>query len=288
MKQYQVEEPAALYSSEDGLTTPEIGSWGIHKYKLVSLYNELFSTGMKKKWDKRVYIDLFAGAGKARIKESGKVVLGSPLLALSAPDPFDRYIFCENNPELMEALRERVRRNFPEADVQFVSGDCNEQIDSILAEIPQRSKGLKVLTFCFVDPFSLNIHFNTIRTLASYRMDFLILLMLMDPMRNENRYMDENSDRIDLFLGLPDWRERWLNAKTQNMSFRKFLATEYAGQMASLGYRPEAINTMVEVRSEDKNLPLYYLSFFSKHELGYKFWKQVQKYSTDQLSLDLE
>ena len=35
----------------------------------------------------------------------------------------------------------------------------------------------------------------------------------------------------------------------------------------------------------DKQLPLYYLAFFSKHETGLKFWDQVRKYATDQLSL---
>jgi hypothetical protein len=38
------------------------------------------------------------------------------------------------------------------------------------------------------------------------------------------------------------------------------------------------------VRSDDKNLPLYYLALFSRHDTAYKFWKDVLKYSTDQSS----
>lgn len=283
---FGVSEPVSLYSADDGLYTPEVGSWGTNKYKLVALYNELFSTGMKTKWDQRVYIDLFAGPGKVRLKDSGKVLLGSPLLALSVPDPFDRYIFCEEDPVAMNALQQRVHDSFPKADVHFVPGDCNKVIDGIVKKIPKPSRRLRVLSFCFVDPFSLNIHFQTIKKLATYIMDFLILLMLMDPMRNENRYMDTNSERIDRFLGLPDWRERCNEAKGSNVSFRTFLATTFAKQMISLGYREDSLKTMVEVRSDDKNLPLYYLSFFSKHDLGYKFWQDVRKYATDQLSLD--
>lgn len=287
MKNAIVREPATIYSTDDGLYTPEIGSWGLQKYNLVGIYDELFSTGMKRRWDKRLYIDLFAGAGKARLKDSGKVVHASPLLALSVPDPFDRYIFCESDPKGMEALQERVRKLFPDGDVHFVFGDCNERIDEIVAKIPKYSKTSKVLSFCFVDPFSLNIHFETIKKLAGFIMDFLILLMLMDPMRNQDRYMDTNSDRIDRFLGLSDWRERWQRAQSTNVSFRSFLAKEFAQQMISLGYRKESLTTMVEVRSDDKNLPLYYLTFFSKHELGYKFWEEVRKYSTDQLTLGI-
>jgi hypothetical protein len=42
---------------------------------------------------------------------------------------------------------------------------------------------------------------------------------------------------------------------------------------------------MKEIRSNEKNLPLYHLAFFSKHPRGYQFWDQVLKYGTDQLSL---
>jgi len=57
-----------LYTEDDGLVLPEIGPWAIQKYSLVYEYNCLFSTGMKNKWETRVYIDLFSGAGKAQIK----------------------------------------------------------------------------------------------------------------------------------------------------------------------------------------------------------------------------
>jgi hypothetical protein len=44
---------------------------------------------------------------------------------------------------------------------------------------------------------------------------------------------------------------------------------------------------MHSVRSDLKNLPLYYLAFFSKHALGKQFWSEVQKYSTDQYGLGI-
>jgi three-Cys-motif partner protein len=282
-----VKEPIPIYSADDGLITQPIGDWGIQKYRLVGMYNKLFSTGMKKKWDRRVYIDLFAGSGKAQLKSSGKIVFGSPLLALSVPDPFDRYIFCEQNAKAMQALQQRISESFRASDVHFVRGDCNERVDEIVAKIPQYSATTKVLSFCFVDPFSLNIHFETIKRLATHIVDFLILIMIMDPTRNEGLYVKENSRRIDLFLGLSDWRDRWREAKGQNISIRQFLATEFAKQMINLGYRNESLKSMVKTNSGDKNLSLYYLAFFSKHQLGYKFWNQVRKYATDQISLEI-
>ena len=89
------------YLDDDELLTPEVGPWAEEKYKYVSYYNKLFSTSMKDRWDCRTYIDLFAGAGRSRIRRTNKILAGSPLLALGVPDQYDKYIFCERDRELM-------------------------------------------------------------------------------------------------------------------------------------------------------------------------------------------
>ena len=71
--------------SDDGLYTPEIGDWADKKYRLLWHYANLFATSMKKKWDKRVFIDLFSGSGYARIRGTTRVVQTSSLLALLTP-----------------------------------------------------------------------------------------------------------------------------------------------------------------------------------------------------------
>ena len=103
-------DPNKISVEEDGLPCPKVGSWAEYKYRLVSGYDALFSTGMKKKWDKRVYIGLYAGPGYSRVVGKTQILRGSPLLALGARDPFDKYIFCENNPEHLNALRKRIAR----------------------------------------------------------------------------------------------------------------------------------------------------------------------------------
>ena len=70
---------------DDGLLSPEIGAWAEYKYRLVWNYATMFATSMKDKWDARVYIDLFAGAGRAKIENTSQIVPASPLLALDIP-----------------------------------------------------------------------------------------------------------------------------------------------------------------------------------------------------------
>src|SRR6266550_8394386 len=108
---------------DDGLFCQEVGPWAETKHNLVSYYGRLFSTGMKNKWDRRIYIELYAGAGYSRIRETLRIVAGSPLRALLLPHPFDRYIFCEKDSVSIESLKVRVKRIAPRADVVFIPGD---------------------------------------------------------------------------------------------------------------------------------------------------------------------
>lgn len=121
---------------DDNLPAPVVGPWAEAKHNVVSYYARLFSTGMKKKWGKRVYIELYAGAGYSRIRDTPKIIMGSPLRALSLPDPFDKYIFCEEDPDLIKALELRAEKIAPDADVVCIPGNCNEKTSDILAAIP--------------------------------------------------------------------------------------------------------------------------------------------------------
>lgn len=152
-----------LQPFEDDLICPEVGGWAEDKHRLVSLYSTLFSSGMKEKWDQRVYAELHAGAGYARIRGTSKRIVGSPLRALVLKDPFDKYVFCEEVPEKLSALKVRALRHAPDANVEYVEGDCGLRVTKIVEAIPAASKDNTVLTLCFADPFDISLKFRTIR-----------------------------------------------------------------------------------------------------------------------------
>src|SRR5437868_2821835 len=180
--------------SDDHRICLEVGSWTADKHALVSLYSKLFSSGMKDKWDTRVYVELYAGAGYSKIRGTSKIILGSPIRALTLQHPFDKYIFCEKNPEFLEALKIRVQWHAPDANVDYVPGDCNVFVNDVLDKIPRGSTQNKVLTLCFVDPPDIGIKFDTIRKLSGRIVDFLVLLALyMDANRNYDRYVSEEA-----------------------------------------------------------------------------------------------
>ena len=269
----------------DGLTYNDVGLWTEEKHRLVGYYSALFSAGMKDKWDKRVYIELYAGAGYSRIRDTERVIAGSPIQALTLKVPFDKYIFCEQDPKKLEALRVRVKRHAPAANVVFVPEGCDINVNQIFTAIPQHSKTHKVLSLCFVDPNDIGIKFSTLQTLAKKYVDFIVLLALyMDALRAEQNYI-KNPAKIDHLLGAASWLERWTVAKQQGMEFPRFLAEEFAASMATMEYIPPPFYSMRKIFFYEKNFPLYALGLFSRHPLAYTLWDKALKGSDDQLDL---
>jgi three-Cys-motif partner protein len=241
-----------------GLIMEEIGDWGTDKYQLLRLYVQLFSASMKAKWDCRVYVDLFAGPGRARIKGTPRIVAASPLIALDIEPAFDQYIFCEKNKEKIDALKSRVRRDYPKAKAFFQSGDANDLVTEILEKIPQHAQGFKVLSFCFVDPYNLgDLSFDTIDRLSHRFIDFLVLIATdMDARRNVSKYEVPGNATVERFLGVPKWRAEWNQAKVEGASFSSYLLDRFSRQMEARRYIRAPIEETKLVRSTEKNLPL--------------------------------
>jgi three-Cys-motif partner protein len=228
---------------------PEIGPWSEEKHNLVRSYAQIFATSMKRKWKCRVYIDLFASAGRAKIKGSERIVDGSPLIALGIDNPFDRYIFCEVDETSISALGQRVLEDYSDRDVQFVHGDANFCVPKILSLIPQHTRDFNVLAFCFVDPYSIdNLKFETLRKLSARFMNFLVLIPTgMDAQRNAGIYMKPGNHQIDDFIGRSNWRDEWREAEAKGEKFGHFFLKQFCTSMAEIGYKYTTADKSVDI-----------------------------------------
>lgn len=279
--------PDEIRIAKDDLNSATVHGWAVDKYRLLRLYFTLFSKGMKNKWDQRIYIDLYAGGGISRLDGTNVYLKGSPLLALTVDHPFDKYIFCEENGDHLSALQSRTVSLAPHADVTYIQGGCDDQVEAILRAIPKGGSDHKVLSLCLVDPFDFGVKFSTLKRLSSVLIDFVVLLALgMDANRNYEHYVEKESTKIDEALGNSDWRQRWEGKRRSE--FRTFLAAEFAASMETLGFLKTEVASMKLVRSDAKNLPLYYLALFSRHTKAHDFWNEGLKYHTDQRSLPFE
>lgn len=269
---------------DDGLPIAKVGSYSEQKYRLVSVYASLFLTAMRTKWDSLVYLDLFAGPGYARFKGTDHIVAASPLTVLKLPEKFDRYIFCESKTENADALDQRCSRDYPNVDVKVIPRDANDSVKEIIASMPSPGQHYTVLGFSFLDPFRMvDLKFATIKQLSKRYMDFLVLIPSgMEARRNEHKYTNTDCTIMDQFVGNSSWRDRWQKEKMARKSFENFIVEEFGRSMQSLDYKDRGLEGTATILLERKNVLLYRLAFYSKHDLGNQFWQETKKYTDPQ------
>ena len=144
------QELVKLVETDDGLLTRDSGAWAGDKLFHWNRYIEITTMAMvgNPKWGGGVnYVDLFCGPGVCKVRTSGERLPGSPLIAAHAPKPFSKILLCELDDSTADACEQRMDRS-PAADrYRLFRGDCNELVDEIAREIPDRG-----LTLAFLDP----------------------------------------------------------------------------------------------------------------------------------------
>ncbi|TFG44784.1 MAG: three-Cys-motif partner protein TcmP [Candidatus Brocadiia bacterium] len=253
---------------DDGLIIPEVGEWSRDKHYYLRRYIDAFTSSMKKKWGGLHYIDLFAGAGIEKLKDSGDLDWGSPLIA--AQYPFSKLHLCELNTEKYSTLK--IRINEYKRDSQILQGDANEKIAEIVNDIPKRS-----LSLAFLDPYGLHLEFETLKVLANKRADLIIFFPdHLDALRNwEHNYHDNPDSLLDRCLGDgTDWRS--IRKSTPPEKYAEVLRNLYVKQIKSLGYTEFEYK-----RISMKGHPLYILIFCSRHKLAAKLWRGISSIQHD-------
>jgi len=276
-----------MQNAKDGLPIRCVGQWAKEKYFYLQRYFEIFTTAMKNRWRGELYyIDLFAGCGKCRVRETGEEIDGSALLALSIRYPFKKYFMVDLDKNAISALTKRIKNTPYNDKVTLIQGDCNEKIDEILAEIPEKS-----LSVAVIDPTGLHIKFDTIQKLtANRRIDLVITFPEgMDIKRNLSTYIKQSHSILDDYIGDEEWRKLFpkdIN-KLTNLRIEKSLINYYRKKLSKIGYI-DVRSGEILIRSSQKNLPLYYLLFASKHSLGHTFWQKISSISsTGQMKLPM-
>lgn len=276
--------------TDDGLYLPLIKQHSLEKFRAHNHNVQIFSTAMKSQWPQRAYLGLYSGAGRARLEETDEIVETTAMSVFRVPDPFTHHIFVDSDTRCTEALTERIRSLPGEPNVTVFTGDVNILVSDVRAALPPFSANRGLLSYCFVDPFAANLKFETLRSLGQLRMDFLILLMLgLDARLNFKTYLeDERDTRIAELVDSPTWRDEWhRESRTGRPNVVHFLMGKFDEAMTRVGYRTAPPDHALSVKVRNKGVLLYQLVFYSKNELGQKFWKQTRTGIKPQLDLSL-
>lgn len=269
------------HPGEDGLPVQSVGPWVRLKHERVRAYLNATRAVRAKFISPRgnggaAFIDLFAGPGRVRVRDSANTEPGSALLARDCAEaPFTHLIYCDLDEDNVRALKARTKGD---ERVHVVEGDCNDRIDEIIRSVPPEG-----LNFAFFDPFGAKVfHWETIARLASIkRMDLLMHFPTSTIKRNLfNPSAPDFGLVIDRLVGTERWREVVHAPKDVTR-----LIDLLRERLAELGYDKEKVNT-TPVTNEGGAL-LYHLVFASKSPRGTAIWKSISKHEGPQRGLGL-
>ncbi len=268
-----------LKPEDDGLPCRPAKPYVHYKLKALEVYLTMVNTAMRDKWPKRRYIDLQAGPGKNQI--GGAIVLGSPLISLTIPHPATHFIFNELDPQLCNALRQRVSASELQDQVTIFQADLNEIVGQICDEISAGDRRASAsgkwssLNVAFLDPEGLELHWQTVERLAQMsRMDLIITFPTGGLLRTIGRgYLE----RVDEFFGTTGWRSVYDQSRSWP---RRALIDFYRQNLEKFGYHIDIDRDLPRdyiAVNNSRNAQVYSLIFASKHPLADKFWRQAAK-----------
>lgn len=274
----------------DGQYLPTVKLHSVDKLKLHNYYAAIFAGGMSKQWPNLVYMGLYSGAGAARIEGTNRVVMTSALSVLTQAVKFTHYVFVDEDPKCIDALRVRTERLQMAERVTLIPKNVNASLDDLISALPDYRVQGGVLTFCFIDPFRIDLDFEVVRRLASLRVDILLMVPLgYDVRRNWREYVDKASmrDRLSAFLGESRWIDGWASLSAPYSEFPRFIQGRLNAAMKALGFIEVESRDIRDIKVSGKNVYLYSLHLFSKSQVAIKFWRDSLKGTSEQHSLDI-
>ena len=190
----------------DGLPVLVQGPWSKDKLYIVNYFSSMFNGGMKKRWPTRAYVDLFAGPGICKDRETGTEFVGSPLAALECQTPFTHLFFNDIDKGFVDALTNRQERLHPQANVKYLNLDCNRAARQIAEQVPRDA-----LTLAFIDPWNYELTFDSLAYLGQRQATDLIVTFHTTAIK---RNAHQEITAVNAFLDDANWRARYWESQS--------------------------------------------------------------------------
>ncbi len=265
---------------EDGLPVCEVGEWALEKHARLRKYIDIYRD-VRKKFSPNgargyrggtTYIDLFCGPGRAKVRETGLLIDGSPLVAVKSAVagkyPFSEIHLADLNPAYTEAAVKRV--SALGNNVHGYAGPAEQTCEQIVSKLNPHG-----LHFAFLDPYNLeNLSFGTIRKLSTLKhIDLLLHVSVQDLQRNFARYEANDPSALDAFA--PGWRLH-VNAKQSINAIRADILKHWQGLVRKLDFLEPQGAELVTGSAKQR---LYWLVFLSKNKIANDFWEKIRNIS---------
>jgi three-Cys-motif partner protein len=262
---------------DDELPLDEVGSWVKDKHERLRKYIDI-SRATRRKWiegrsKSATYVDLFCGAGRAIIRDTGERTDGSPLVAYkSARDggvPFSEVHIADQAEERCLAAKQRIHSAGGSAISYFGAAE----VTSVQVAHRLNPHGLH---FVFVDPYNLqDLPFSVIKAFSGLRyIDLLIHVSVHDLQRNLDVYAKSPDSPLHRFA--PGWRSA-VDLRQGLAATRAAVFAFWASQIEALGLPPAERAELVS--GPTKNQRLYWLVFASRSDFAKGLWDKIRNVS---------
>lgn len=275
------------------------GLWTEKKLEAFSKYVWSYLTIMKKyPYWKTIYFDGFAGSGTREkrtnrdlmqqlkiTEEEERTYKGAAERVLGLENlGFDYYYFIDKNEESLNKLKQKLNEQFKNKNLEFRLGDANEQLNKLAKALQDN----KYAALVFLDPFGMQIDWNSIANLKGTRSDVWILVPTGVIV---NRLLDkagklEFSDKLESFFGLPiaEIKSFFYEEKKIPTLFGEEeiitkvskpiekIANLYAQRMKTIW---EHVTEEPLVLKNSNNVPIFHFVFASNNKNAKKIAKQI-------------
>jgi three-Cys-motif partner protein len=171
-------------------------TWSLAKLALLGQWTYVY-TCILKNWKSGMrYVDLLAGSGTTKVRETGDIIKGSPFIVKeSAYVPFNDYILVEKDAERYEALLENAKLIGNISTPKH--GDCNRFVKEIFSD--QNCHNL-----VFIDMEGFDLTWENMKHIIQSKSDILINFPTSCFERTQAL---ENSICLDKFFGDHSWAD---------------------------------------------------------------------------------
>jgi three-Cys-motif partner protein len=280
------------------------GKWTEKKLDAFSKYVWAYLTIMKNytNW-KTIYFDGFAGSGERKAncesplykqlmltEQEEKLYKGAAERVLSLPNnlSFDYHYFVDANKESLKKLEHKLSKHqkTKEHPFQYCSGDSNQWLLKLSKAMREKKNSFASLVL--LDPFGMQINWESIKSLKDTRTDIWILIPTGVIV---NRLLDKNcnlkhSQKLQSFFGLSEdeIKKAFYKKESQTTLFGEEetvkKVTKPIEKIANLyALRLNTIWKFVTkepLRLENsKGVPIFHFVFASNNEIALKIAKQI-------------
>lgn len=188
------------------------GNWSENKIEILVEYAKAYLILMNKfaerfNWN-LLYFDGFAGSGHILGEEgieSPIIGAATRILELNTPRSFDLYYFVEKDKENAALLHKVTVDAFPQKKIFIANTDCNEKINS-LSEFLLTKKGKSFKSLAYIDPYGMQLNWNSLERLQKYSVDVWILVPtgmgVNRLLKKDGNISDAWLSRLEKFLGM--------------------------------------------------------------------------------------